>query len=157
MFTITLCPPRTCWGLAPHRTSFPADPKFPEVVRTGLPWTASGWTWRTELRSFSTVFSLEPWRWMFPLLPLVMDVVWEQSFLPVCDHHPALFGGLCCGCSSAPGRTFPNMGCDFLHSLLAEVSRGDQNGGVAVSGPRTPREVPWGAEWVPQTYVLCQF
>lgn len=28
-----------------------------------------------------------------------------------------------CSCSSAPGRTFPNMGCNFLHPLLVEVSR----------------------------------
>lgn len=28
--------------------------------------------------------------------------------------------------SCAPGKTFPNMGCHFLHLLLVEVSRGDQ-------------------------------
>lgn len=53
---------RTHAGLLLNCTSFPADPNFPGVVRSGPPWTESCWTSCWLLRSFWPVFSLEPWR-----------------------------------------------------------------------------------------------
>lgn len=62
--------------------------------------------------------------WAMMMMMVMNDYCFDPSrieVLPVCDQQCELFSWLycgCSGCSGAPGRTFPNMGCDFLHSVL---------------------------------------
>lgn len=99
-------------GLLLKCTSFPADPNFPGVVRSGQPWTGSCWTSCWRLRSFWPVFSLEPWR---RAKSETADKLLRR--VESTTHGSARLAGLLLG-------DFLTWAFDFLHSLLSEGSRG---------------------------------
>lgn len=142
-YTVTHCALKGSSSKSAHgearyfaRTWLPADPKSPAVFRSGLPWTASCWTCCTSLRSSSPGFSPEPLS--------AEEFSIQRSVNPKCARRFKLSGSTVipqATGSSAPGRTFPNMGFSFLLSLLTETSRGTQRGG----GARPERRLQQGA------------